>query len=245
MLVLPQYPSRFNPDTSKIFFIEKSEINNFIDGKSQGPINYGFFSIDISGIEKFFSLGSGFESLTVNNNYIFLTIEYMEKGSTRSILIKGEIDSLENRIILDKSSITEINHKLSLYNISDESILYFDDKIIPIFEVYGYNINSHPKVPVFSTGFDLISEWKFPTVEYRITDATSVDDSGRFWAINYFYPGDNDKLNPAKDNLFEKYGIGESHKNYDPVERIVEFQIVNNKIIISQNPPLYIKLLEN
>ena len=34
-------------------------------------------------------------------------------------------------------------------------------------------------------------------IEYRITDVTEVDNQGKFWALNFFWPGEKKLLNPA------------------------------------------------
>ena len=59
----------------------------------------------------------------------------------------------------------------------------------------------------------------FPPMEYRITDATPLDANGRFWAINYFFPGD-ELLIPAADPLAEQYGEGPTHQARVQVERL-------------------------
>lgn len=245
LIVLPQYPSRFNSDYGKIFYINKQEIKKFISNPNIKSLNYGFFKIDISGLEDLFVIGSGFEAVTINQNNIFFTIEHLNWGNTESKLIKGTIDSVNNEIVLDKQSITPVKNKLNFRNTSDETIIHYDNKIIPIFEVYGKNIHSEPKVPVYSPNLILTSELNFPNIEYRLTDATSVDSSGRFWAINYFYPGDQNKLIPAADTLYKRFGIGKSHLKYDPVERLVQFKITENEIILSPTEPIYIELLGN
>ncbi len=72
--------------------------------------------------------------------------------------------------------------------------------------------------------FDLVSlpSVPFPTIEYRITDATQLDEQNHFWAINYFYEGDRDLL-PVKDPLTIRYGRGATHRQKRTVERLVEF----------------------
>ena len=69
-----------------------------------------------------------------------------------------------------------------------------------------------------------------------------MDDSGRFWAINYLYPGDVDKLQPDDDALIRQYGQGPSHAQSEIVERLVEFQIVDGKISRTQTPPIQLEL---
>ena len=85
----------------------------------------------------------------------------------------------------------------------------------------------------------------FPNIEYRITDVTSVDKNGNFWAINYLYPGDTKKLKVDSDLIIDNFGIGKSHIRSKPIERLVEFKYYENKIEIVKQAPLYLKLFED
>jgi len=245
LILLPQYPNGFGTDIAKIFYIERKSISNFICGSDTSAILPDYFSIDLADFEEHFSFGSGFESISINNNTVYFTIESINQGKTETILISGKIDSVIKTIVLDKNSLIKDPTKMFIYNISDESILYYDSLVIPIYEVYGKNLNQNPNVSVFDYNLNFIKKIDFPNIEYRITDVTSVDESGKFWAINYFYPGDNKKLNPALDSCIINYGIGKSHLNLDQVERLVEFQITQDRIVLVDKPPIYIKLIEN
>lgn len=245
LIILPQYPSLFGDEFGKIFFIEKTIILKSISGNSIEFINPDYFSIDLREFKELFYIGSGFESITIRENTAYFTIEHLNGGKTETILIIGEVDSTNKTIILDKKSLTKDPTDLFIHNISDESILFYKEDIIPIYEIFGQNINKNPTVSVFSTNLEFQRKIAFPTIEYRITDVTSVDQSGKFWAINYFYPGDNKKLNPARDEIMVKYGIGKSHSKNDPVERIIQFEIKENSIVLTEEPPIYISLLED
>lgn len=245
LIILPQYPSQFGDELGKIFFIEKSNILKSISGNNTELLKPDYFSIDLTEFKELFHIGSGFESITIRENTAYFTIEHMNAGKTETILIRGDIDSANKTIILDEKSLIKDPTDLFIHNISDESILYYKEDIIPIYEIFGQNINKNPTVSVFNTNLEFQRKIPFPTIEYRITDVTSVDQSGKFWAINYFYPGDNKKLNPAKDDIMVKYGIGKSHTKYDPVERIIQFQITENSIVFTEEPPIYISLLQN
>ncbi len=128
---------------------------------------------------------------------------------------------------------------------SCEAIAAKNDTIIPIYEANGKNVNPNTFVNIFSNKLEILGKVKFPNIEYRITDATKIDENGKFWAINYFFPKDEKKLNPAKDEIFNNFGIGKTHQNSKVVERIVEFEIKNEGISISNENPIYLKLLEN
>ena len=65
-----------------------------------------------------------------------------------------------------------------------------------------------------------LAKIKSPNIEYRITDATKVKNN-KFWAINYYWPGDKKDLKPGLDRL-------RKNKDNDPnqtIERLVEFKI--------------------
>ncbi|MCB9259747.1 MAG: hypothetical protein H6612_10405 [Ignavibacteriales bacterium] len=245
LILLPQYPNNFKGSAGKIFYIEKNRLDNYINGNDTSPILPEYFEIDLSAIKDFFQLGSGFEAITIIDNTAYFTIESLNNGKTETLLVKGIIDTLNNSIGLDENSIVKDPADLFIHNISDESILNYQNNIFPIYEIFGKNINKKPQVSVFDNNLKFLQKIDFPNIEYRITDVTSVDDSDKFWAINYFYPGDNKKLNPAKDELFEKYGIGKSHQYLNPVERLVEFKILDKKIDFSEKSPIYLKLLPN
>ena len=70
-----------------------------------------------------------------------------------------------------------------------------------------------------------------PNIDFRITDATNVDSIGKFYALNYYYPGEFLKLKP---NI----------KNKDiAIEQILELQIINNQIIRTDKTPIKISNL--
>ncbi len=78
----------------------------------------------------------------------------MNAGKTETILIRGDIDSANKTIILDKKSLIKDPTELFIHNISDESILYYNEDIIPIYEIFGQNINKNPTVSVFNTNLE-------------------------------------------------------------------------------------------
>lgn len=245
LLLLPQYPNRFNEQQGKIFFIEKDVIDRNIKGIDVSPIKPKYFTIDLTNMEHLFSLGSGFEAVTIISDTAYFTIEHLNKGKTESIIVLGIIDTVDYKISLVNNSAVKDPQNLEIHNISDESILAYKNKIIPIYEIFGKNLNFDPKVSVFDKNLNYESYLNFPNIEYRITDVTAADDSGYFWAVNYFYPGDNNKINPAEDIILRKYGIGESHRYLDPIERIIKFRIREKNIEICDVIPIYLQLFND
>jgi hypothetical protein len=81
----------------------------------------------------------------------------------------------------------------------------------------------------------------FPTIEYRVTDATCPDSKGRFWVINYFFPGEGPELKPAPDPLAYEYGLSNIRVFSSGVERLVELQYSEDRITLAETTPVYLE----
>ncbi|MDX1700980.1 MAG: hypothetical protein R3250_10200, partial [Melioribacteraceae bacterium] len=186
LIILPQYPQRFGDESGKIFFIERAKLKKYIEGDIRTPIEPSSYNIDLSNVGKYFNMGSGFEAISVIDTTAFFTVEYLSSVNTETLLIRGAIDTSAREIFIDEKSIVSDPTDLRIYNMSCESILAMNDHLYPIFEANGKNVIDSPKVSVFNNNLQFKNKIDFPTVEYRITDVTNPDDSGKFWGINYF-----------------------------------------------------------
>jgi len=79
-------------------------------------------------------------------------------------------------------------------------------------------------------------------VPFRITDASTVDQDNRFWVINYKYSGDKFSRK-AEDLITEQHGEGPSHKKYYNVERLIELELKDNTITLTDSKPIPLKML--
>ena len=246
LILLPQYPFKLgeNPN-GKIYKINKARILDYINGKDTNSIEPQKILIHGEGLARFNELGQGYESIAFNGEDVYLTIESYKNKLTQGFVIKGNINDEATKIELDSHSLTKINPQSNIFNLSDETILIFNNEIYTIYEGNGKNINSSPYISKFDSNLTPLGHIKFQNVEYRITDATTPEKDGKFWAINYMYSGDQEDLLPAEDEDFTKYGRGSSHKSSLTVERLLEFKIINNKIIRTETPPVNIELLKN
>ena len=120
-------------------------------------------------------------------------------------------------------------------------MLVAGDRLVTIYEVNGAAINPSPVAHLFDLGLAPAGTLPFPQIEYRITDATTLDGEGRFWAANYFFPGDID-LRTGIDPLAERYGWGPSHTPEGAVERLVEFQLTHSGIALADRSPIQLEL---
>ncbi len=245
LLLLPQYPNFLSKnDNGIIFFLKKRDILNYINGKTSHNLFPKTFKINLAEFENYIGNGSGFEGISVINDNVYISIENMNLGNTESYLVSGTIDTTSFIMKLDKNKLRKIPAPTNISNMSCETVASSNNRIITIYEANGKNVNPNPKAYVYDENENYLGSVSFPTIEYRITDATKIDKNGKFWAINYSYPGEEKKLKWTTDLVAQKFGIGKSHINTKVVERLLEFQYSNGNIILSGTNPIYFKLLE-
>ena len=225
-----------------LFSISKGEILNAIKSVKKRPITpkkTRFKTPDYSSLIKGFD---GFEAIAFNGDKVYITIESEHRGEMVSYLAWGKIDSKSLEVVMDEKDLETIKTPIQLNNLSFESLLINDENIIMIYEANGSNLRKNPTQSVFTHKNKNISQVNFPNIEYRITDATRIDNNDRFWVINYFWPGDKKLLNPGEDNVLNKVKQGRSHFKSDQIERLVEFQMNEGEISISDTKPIQLFL---
>ncbi len=244
LFLLPQFPFEMsaNDEYGFLYFINKSDILNVLNSDGNNELSYSQVKLFANGLEEFNSWGSGYEAIAFKNDRVYLTIESLEGGETDGYIVMGRYYEAENKIVLDKSTLKKIDQEIEIFNFSDETLLINDDKIISIYEANGKNVNPAPVANVLDTNLSELQHYNLENIEYRITDASKIDSNGNFWVINYFWPGDEEKLNTASDIIIKNYGVGQSHKNSASVERIINLQILDQKIVLGEKNPVYLQL---
>jgi hypothetical protein len=144
-------------------------------------------------------------------------------------------------MILDTATLAQIPAQSPVDNKSDEALLVAGDRLVTLYEANGAEVNPAPVAHVFDMALTPAGTIPFPNIEYRITDATTLDREGRFWTINYFFPGDTELL-AETDPLTERYGQGPTHAQNVTVERLVEFQLTELGISLVDTPPIQLEL---
>ena len=144
---------------------------------------------------------------------------------------------MNTAIALDLANVTPIPPQAGIPNFTDEALLVFGNRLVSLYEAYGEAVNPGPVAHLFDKNLQMQDNLPFPNVEYRLTDATPTDESGRFWAINTFYPGD-EALQTSSDPLAAEYGEGATHQSSPIVERLVQFQFSEDGVVFAETPPI-------
>ena len=242
LVVLPQNPGRFAGEGEQVLFLlSKEQILDVLDGRSKEPLVPRALPVMAPHLEEHVPSFQGFEAMTFHEGRVFLTVE-SAAPSGQGYLLPGRVADDFSQVRLHPERVVRIPSQAHLANISYEALLFARDTLVSLYELNGAKVNATPVVYLFDTRLRPLGRRPFPSIEYRITDATDPDEADRFWVINYFFPGERRKLNPAVDSLALAFGTGVTHSRYRAVERLVELQYRPEGIVRTETPPLLLEL---
>jgi len=242
LILLPQFPEMFIDEGSgSVFSIPEAALQAYLAGETTVTIEPDLISFESGNISTEISGFEGFEAIAFHGDDFFVTVEARQGSGMMGYLVKGAVATDCSGLTLEPDTRIAISPQADLSNMSDETIIVYEDLVHTIYEANGRNVNPDPVVHVFDPALNLVGKLTLPNIEYRITDATVVDEDDVFWAINYFYPGDT-KLKPADDQIALTFGLGFSHADADQVERLIAFEFGENGVELAGLPPVYLEL---
>jgi hypothetical protein len=239
LILLPQYPDRFQ---NQLFYLTKLEIISSLRGEELKPLKPKPIPILVEALMSQLPGFQGFEAIAFEGGRAFLTVEAEVEEGMVGYLVTGNIAPDLSGLHLT-GLLGTIEAQTGLNNVSDEAIVLANNQIVTIYEVNGPIINLSPLAHIFSADtLELLGTVSFPHIDYRITDATSLDEAGRFWAINGFtLPNIPPSL--GTEALAAKYGVGQTHRTSQAVERLVQFQYSSTGITLVDTPPVQLELM--
>ncbi|MEM9189637.1 MAG: hypothetical protein AAGF12_10710 [Myxococcota bacterium] len=240
LVLLPQFPARYaaDDDTGAVFAYEKRAIERYLrGGKLPHARRIGFDSgplADLPGYE-------GFEAIAFVGRQVFATVEAENEDRTLGYLAKGVV-SEDGSSITFSEDFVELRAQSDIDNLAYEALLVQDDRVTVFYEANG-ECNQHPMALSFDQELQPVQDDELERLEFRLTDATSIDRQGRFWVSNYFWGGDT--WNTGSCPLQARFGVGESHENSRNVERIVELERTEHGIQLSERAPIQLALSDS
>tara|TARA_B110000116_G_C16746391_1_gene541114 strand:- start:644 stop:1525 length:882 start_codon:yes stop_codon:yes gene_type:complete len=224
------------------FAIKKTEIDSRIDKSDTTAIKPQKIKFNTPNYKNTIPGFDSFEAIAFRGYEVYVTIEIKFDNSMSCLLARGHIDNRSLEITIPEQTLTTLDVPSYVDNMSFESLILNKDRIIALFEANGDSLVDNPYALSINLSGKDINKHKMSSINYRIADATKVDDKNRFWAINYFFPGDKKTLKPSTDILSARYGNGLTHSLSRRVERLIEYKIENNKVVLTKSPPIEIKL---
>lgn len=244
LVILPQFPDKFADEGMLGFFaVTKQEILAALENEGQAIEPHQVFcrAPGLAGVVRGFD---GLEAIGIVGDRYFMTVEASEDEVMAGFLVTGTHDIVDDMVVMDMDRLIPIPMGLNIPNVAVESIIIDGDRVITLSEANGLNVNPQPKAKVFNLEAEFVGSMPMARMEYRLTDASALDNQKRFWVINYYFPLERAKLDPAPDPELARFGDPES---YDPdrcIERLIELRLTDDdRIIRTERPPVNLELL--
>jgi len=243
LILMPQYPN-FSEEAGDgfLYALPKDQIVAYLAGETYEPLEPARIPFTAPDVQDTIAGFEGYEAIAFLGDEVYMTIESETDSGLVGYLLFGEIEPNLSAVTMNTVNLVPIPAQSSVGNMCEESLVVTGDGMFTIYEANGAGVNAAPVVNLFDMSLAPVDPIPFANVEYRITDATELDGDNRFWAINYFFPGDEDLL-PESDPLADKYGEGATHAASDGVERLVEFQYSADGIALTETPPIQLQLM--
>jgi hypothetical protein len=241
LILMPQY---VNKEAPGFYFLKKDQINNWLESDRVDALIPEKIDLIFPNFDDAIGGFQGFEAVCFSGNNAYLVMESKHDGVMHSFLVSGKMDFKQKRLTINSEKLEPIKLPVNIKNMGYESILKYKYRLMILFEANGANVNADPYAELYTTSLKHKASVSFPNVEYRITDVTDVDSRGRFWALNYFWPGEKKRLLPAEDGILNGFEEGTTHAQYDHVERLVEFKINSKEIVRTSTAPIQLVMEE-
>jgi len=244
LVVLPQYPSRASgPHARQLYGLSRSALRAAVTDSSAAPLDPIPIPLETQNPHAHAADYEGCEAIAFDGRRVFLLLEGSAEGRGMvGHLLRGRAAPNLRRIRMGGTDEQRLPQQARLPNMSYESLVIRGDTVITIFEANGARVNASPRAYQFDPVLRKLGGVPFPTLEYRVTDATALAPNGRFWVLNYFYPGDRETLHPAPDSLALRYGQGATHRASDVVERLVQYRYTAQGIRRTSRAPIWFEL---
>ena len=221
-----------------LFMVTKNEIEKQLSSK-KGSIQPKKIIFNTPDYSKSIPGFDGFEAITFNGNSVYVSIEADQNDMMVGYIAWGNINPNSYEINILEKDIQKIKTPIQIDNLSYESIISHKNNLLLLYEANGVNLRKKPYQLSISLNDFFLKKIKGPNIEYRITDATKVEKN-KFWAINYYWPGDKKNLRPGVDKLGKNIKVNSEQT----VERLVEFKIKRNGISLTNKKPINLILEE-
>jgi hypothetical protein len=241
LVMLPQYPGWEKDGAPCLYTVSKADILARLEHTAAEPLVPRCIRFDSGGLEKRIPGFEGYEAIGFAGDQAYLTVETSQRTG-KGFLVTGRIAPDLSMLKLEASPQATLALPSDVSNAGFETLVMGEDRVLALYEANGANVNRAPAAESFTRSLVPSGKLAFPSIEHRITDATSMDAAGRFWVMNYRFPGSSHAYKPAPDPLMARYGTGPTHAQKPQVERLIELQVQPGGIVFTERPPLQLQL---
>ena len=202
LVMLPQYPGWEKDGTPCLYTVSKADILARLEHTAAGPLTPRCILFDSGGLEKTHPRFEGYEAIGIlAGDQAYLTVE-THRSTGKGFLVTGRIAPDLSVLKLEASPRAElIPCQTDVPNAGFETMVVGEDRVWPCTRPTGPASTRRPAAESFNRSLGPSGRLPLPAIEYRITDATSLDAAGRFWVMNYNYPGTSDDFQAGAGSL--------------------------------------------
>lgn len=225
-----------------LYTIKKSAIEKYLDTANPKPLAAKQIVLDDTELQALLPGFDGYESLNCSGNQFWFSVETihtLQEYRTTIYAAQANLNSEKPKITINPKPFAVLGSLSNTPNHSHEASVIINNKLVSIHEINSAAIVGTAHVAQTDLKTGKVSELAFPNIPFRITDASAADDQNRFWVSNYHYPGSSLFF---LEDLKQYKAVGKTHKTHQQVERLIEFQLLDNKIVRTKTKPFYLQL---
>ncbi len=178
LLLLDENPNIYQSEgNAGVFYaLNKADILAYLDATDPAPLEPVAVPVFASDFKRTIPGFDGFEAVAFDGDRVYMAIEVWKSATEmRGILVSGTIAPDLSAITLDLDHTVELLPQTDLTNIAYETLFVAGDRLIALYEVNGAALNPTPFAYSVSLDFQSVEQIPLPTIDYRITDATTLD----------------------------------------------------------------------
>ncbi len=229
LVIVPQHPERFGarPGELGLFTVTRQEILDVLDHRRREPLEPRPLVLEAPDLIESLPGWDGLEAVASAGDTIYFAVETELEGRMGGVLLRGTLAPADQplRLRVDTARMATVPLPTDLPEMSQEALVLAPGRVAVLFEANGLLVNPGAHAALFDAELEYRGTAPLEHVEYRITDATAADAAGRFWVINYFFPGEARLLRPPT-------------VPDQPVEQLLELRLHRGRITHTDRAPL-------
>ena len=190
MWLVPQYPDRHG---DQVVVLSQS----VLEGACRGEFPLAIETLTLDGFD-FVTTGPGYqgiEATVVDGDTAYMMVEADLAGHMSGELYRAH-QTGPSRWRIDADWQLSLPVPVQLHNMAYEAIVVLPSgELLVVFERNGAQLRpGEVTAYVVDPSTHAVREVSFPAIDHRITDATAMDEAGRFWVTVYRWEGDTLEL---------------------------------------------------
>ena len=170
-----------------VFLIKKSELESRINKTDTSSITPQKIKFKTPNYKETIPGFDSFEAIAFRGYEVYISIEIRFEDRMGCMIARGHIDQETLEITIPEQTLIPFDVPRFVDNMSYESLVIKGDRVYGLFEAYGDSLIKDPYVLSVNVSGKDIKKHPTTSINYRIADATRIDNNNCFWGnISYY-----------------------------------------------------------